>query len=287
MKKILVTGGYGQLALCLRDLIEATDGIKAVYPDIDDLDITDATAVSAYFGQQGITHCINCAAYTAVDQAESEAERAASINVTGAANLASACAASGAVLVHISTDFVFDGASSRPYTENDPTAPLGVYGQTKRDGERAIEELTEKHYIIRTSWLYSEYGKNFVRTMLHLAATRDQIQVVADQVGTPTYAGDLAAFILYALEQEPPRYGYYHFSDEGVASWYDFAKAVFDLSGTEIACLPIPTEAFPTPARRPAYSVMDKSKTKAFYEQPIPYWRDSLKRCLDRLKATA
>ncbi len=286
MKKILVTGGYGQLALCLRDLIEETDGVRALYPDIDDLDITDAAAVLSYFKQHGITHCINCAAYTAVDLAESESERAEAINVQGAANLASACKASGAVLVHISTDFVFDGVKSSPYTEEDPTAPLGVYGQTKRDGELAIQEITGKHYIIRTSWLYSEYGKNFVRTMLHLAATRDQIQVVADQVGTPTYAGDLAAFVLFLLEQEPAQYGKYHFSDEGVASWYDFAKAVFDLSQTEVNCLPIPTEAFPTPARRPAYSVMDKSKVKALYDQPIPYWRDSLKRCLDRLKAT-
>ena len=194
------------------------------------------------------------------------------------------CKEYNAVLIHISTDFVFKGDISRPLKETDAARPIGVYGQTKLDGELAVAAALDKHFIIRTGWLYSEYANNFVKTMLRLGSERSELKIIADQVGTPTYAIDLAAFILNIIENNSDAYGTYHYSNEGVTSWFDFARAVFDISGIKVKAIPIRTDEYITKASRPAYSVMDKSKAKQTFGIEIPYWRDSLAICLNRLK---
>lgn len=284
MKNILVTGGKGQLASCIRDVAKGVNNSNFIYVDVDELDITDAIQVSAYLKNNGITHCINCAAYTAVDYAESNKELAESVNVDGPKNLAEACIANNAVLIHISTDFVFDGKQTNLYSETDKENPLSVYGLTKLNGEKAIQSILKEHFIIRTSWLYSEHGHNFLKTMLRLGAERDELSVVCDQIGTPTYAGDLAKVIIELLIQDIETYGIYNYSNEGVASWYDFAKAIFDEEAINVTLLPIKSEAYPTPAKRPVFSVMDKSKIKEMLHIIIPYWRDSMRQCLKNLQ---
>ncbi|MDO1512937.1 dTDP-4-dehydrorhamnose reductase [Maribacter confluentis] len=283
MKKILVTGGQGQLANCINDITKNNNGLHIVYVDIDTLDITDKNAVISYFKQNNFNYCINCAAYTAVDNAESNHELAEQVNYVGAQNLAYACKDYNVTLIHISTDFVFDGKQTKFYTEEDLAQPLSVYGNTKLEGERAIVNILNEHFIIRTSWLYSEHGNNFLKTMLRLGSERDELSVVVDQIGTPTYAGDLANVILDLIQKNAIFYGLYHYSNEGVASWYDFAKSIFDISMTKLELSPIKSEAYPTPARRPAFSVMDKSKIKNKLNIKIPYWRDSLKIALKNL----
>ncbi len=280
MKNILVMGGKGQLASCIKDVEKNLTGFNFIYVDYDELDITKEEQITAFFDREEIKYCINCAAYTAVDKAESEPEFARNVNEKGARFLAKSCEEYNAVFIQISTDFVFDGKQSFPYTETDKTTPLSIYGVTKLDGEKATISSVQKHFIIRTSWLYSEYGNNFLKTMLRLGEEREELSVVCDQIGTPTYAGNLAEIILKIIAENSDSYGVYHYSNEGVASWYDFAKAIFEESETKIKLLPIKTEEFLTPAKRPSYSVMDKSKIKETFNLEIPYWRDSLRSVL-------
>ena len=284
MKNILVTGGKGQLATCLKDITKDLPKFNFIYVDVEELDITKPDAVNDFFRKNNIDYCINCAAYTAVDDAETNQEIAAAVNVQGAKNLAIACNKNKANLIQISTDFVFNGNQALMYTEEALTAPLSVYGVTKLNGEKAVTEVLKEHFIIRTAWLYSEHGNNFLKTMLRLGAERDKLSVVSDQIGTPTYAGDLAKLVIKIISENRIEFGTYHYSNEGVASWYDFAKAIFDESSVSIQLLPISTIAYPTPAKRPVFSVMDKTKVKSILGVEIPYWRDSLKDCIVNLQ---
>ena len=280
MINVLVTGGNGQLATCIREYSKDQKDLNFLFVDSGQLDITDYNAVHTFFKKENISFCINCAAYTAVDQAETDKGIAEKVNVIGAKNLSQICKLFNAILIHISTDFVFDGMKATLYTEQDIVEPISVYGHTKLQGEIAIAESWEKHIIIRTSWLYSEYGNNFLKTMLRLGAERDSLGVVADQIGTPTYAVDLAKVIITIINKANPEFGIFHYSNEGVASWYDFAEAIFDISKAKVELSPIRTEAYPTPAKRPSFSVMDKAKIKSSLGIKIPYWRESLKECL-------
>lgn len=285
MAKIIVSGAKGQLGQCIQRAVEKRALSGFVFIDIDELDILDSGKVLAFFAQEKPDYFINCAAYTEVDQAEEDVALYRAVNKNGALHLAQACAKHDATLLHISTDFVFEGNTNLPLKEGDVANPIGVYGLTKLEGEKAIQETLEKHYILRTSWLYSEYANNFVKTMLRLGKEKDRLTVVADQVGTPTYAGDLAQVLLDIIEKDPRAYGTYHFSNEGTASWYDFSKAIFDLANIHIEVAPVPTAAFPTKAQRPVYSVLDKTKIKETFGLQIPYWRESLEVCLKRLLA--
>ncbi len=275
--KILVTGGAGQLGQTLQQIAQKETNLSFVFKSSSDLDITDYDAVHEALTASDYAYCINCAAYTNVDKAETETDKARLVNITGARNLALNCKETGTVLIHISTDFVFDGYLNVPYREEDIARPIGFYGDTKYKGERAIINNLEEHFILRTSWLYSEHGHNFMKTMLRLGTERDALSVVYDQVGTPTYAKDLAHAILQIIKAHSIDYGVYNFSNEGVASWYDFAKAIFDGYGVEVQLSPILSEDFPTPAARPKYSVLDKTKIKSTFQLTIPHWRDSLK----------
>ena len=278
MITILVTGGNGQLASCIKDVQKQYDDLNVIYTNHLELDICDLNQIQTFFkSNPQINYCINCAAYTAVDKAETESEKAFEINATGARNLAQVCNDHGAILIHVSTDFVFDGEKKEPYTETDVANPVGVYGASKLQGEVEIQQVLKKHFIIRTSWLYSEHGNNFMKTMLRLAETRDEISVVSDQIGTPTYAGDLAEVILKIVNSNAKNFGLYHYSNQGIASWYDFAKAIFESQNISIKVNPIKAEFYPTPAKRPMYSVLKKTKIKDSIELEIPFWRDSLK----------
>lgn len=283
MKNILVTGSKGQLAKCIKDLENELDDANFIFVGFDDLDITNKEQVVDFFENHEVDYCINCAAYTAVDKAETEFELVQRVNETGVQYLAESCKKHDIVLIQVSTDFVFDGKQSTFYTENDKAIPLGVYGVTKLNGEIAAIKYFKKHFIIRTSWLYSEHGNNFLKTMLKLGRERDKLNVVCDQIGTPTYAGDLADVILRIIAQDNCSYGTYHYSNEGIASWYDFAKAIFEESNTTVELRPIKTIDYPTSAERPSFSVMDKTKIKEELNIEIPYWRDSLKRGLVKL----
>jgi dTDP-4-dehydrorhamnose reductase len=284
MNNIVVFGASGQLGHCLKTFAEKNSITSIHFPSEIEANILDDAALELVFEKYKPAYSINCAAYTAVDKAEDDREMAIKINETGAANLARHCAKSGSVLVHISTDFVFKGDKPAMLSEDDIAEPINVYGQTKLDGELAVKALLNQYFIIRTSWLYSEYGNNFVKTMLKLGAERDKLNIIADQAGTPTYAMDLASCIMQVISSGSEAYGVYHYSNEGVASWFDFAKAIFDISGTQVKAYPIKTSEYPTRAVRPAYSVMDKSKIKSTFNIEIPYWRDSLAVCIDRLK---
>ncbi len=282
MKNVLVTGGSGQLGSCLKDIKEVNYNI--IYTDYTQLDISDLNQVELFFQTHQIDYCINCAAYTAVDHAEAEHEKAYQINEIGAENLAIACKSHNSTLIHISTDFVFDGENTGSYTEIDATNPISVYGDSKLKGELAIKRILEKHFIIRTSWLYSEHGNNFLKTMLRLSEDRNVLNVVGDQIGSPTYAPDLARVIHKIIHTECMDYGVYHYSNEGVGSWYDFAKAIFRIKGLAIEINSINTTAYPTPAKRPKFSVLDKTKIKNTLNIDIPYWGESLEMCMDKLK---
>ncbi|TAH19849.1 MAG: dTDP-4-dehydrorhamnose reductase [Cytophagales bacterium] len=281
---ILVTGSNGQLGSELKKLVAAkTDNSDHFFfTDIEELNITDETQVKAFFEQNSIDFCINAAAYTAVDKAENEPTIARSINVEAVRLLAVQCQRHRSFFIHISTDYVFDGMGYLPYTEENLFNPQSIYGETKAAGEMAAIKNTPETIIIRTSWLYSTFGNNFVKTMLRLAQTKPEIGVVADQIGTPTYAGDLAQVILHIIavisENKDKNFvGTYHYSNEGVASWYDFAHAIFEMNNLKVKLKPISTKEYPTPARRPAYSVLDKSKIKKTFGIEIPHWRESLK----------
>ena len=283
--KILVTGANGQLGTELKKILEATMPSVAIYTDVDELDLTNAKAVESFVVNNDISHIVNCAAYTAVDRAEEEKSLCAQINRDAVKNLALAADANGAKVIHISTDYVFDGTNHRPYRESDKVNPISQYGTTKRKGETVLLALSPEAIIIRTAWLYSAHGNNFVKTMLRLAEKNDEIKVVCDQIGTPTYARDLAAAIVTVLRSHQWIPGIYHFTDEGAASWYDFAKAIFRLAGKQVKVKPILTEDYPTPASRPAYSILDRSLIKATYGVTIPHWEEALADCMAELGA--
>lgn len=282
--KILVTGANGQLGNELRILLEQHFPGQALYTDIDDLDLTDAKAVQAYVANNEITHIINCAAYTAVDKAEEDKLQCAAVNVDAVKNIAMAADANGIKVIHISTDYVFDGTAHRPYRESDKVNPISQYGTTKRKGETSLLALAPESIIIRTSWLYSPFGHNFVKTILRLADEQKELRIVSDQIGTPTYAADLAQAIVKVLQSHQWVEGIYHFADEGACSWYDFAKSIVRQAGKDTRITPIPSEDYPTPASRPYYSILDKSRIKATYGVTIPHWEDSLADCLKRIK---
>lgn len=283
MKNIVVFGASGQLGQCLKT-VAALKGITTInFPHESEANILDIAALDKIFEQYKPAYAINCAAYTAVDKAEDDVELADKINNIGAANLANQCKKHGSALIHISTDFVFKGDVAHPLTETDEAKPISVYGQTKLDGEIAVAAALNEHFIIRTGWLYSEYANNFVKTMLKLGAERDELKIIADQIGTPTYAIDLAGFILDITVKQSTAFGLYHYSNEGVTSWFDFARAIFDISATQVKAIPIRTDQYPTRATRPSYSVMDKSKAKQTFNIEIPYWRDSLIQCIGKL----
>lgn len=282
--KILVTGANGQLGRELHDILESEFPGNTIYTDIEELDLTDAKAVEVFVTRNEITHIVNCAAYTAVDRAEEEKRQCAAINTDAVKNLAMAADNIGTKIIHISTDYVFDGTNHRPYRESDKVNPISQYGTTKRKGETALLALAPESIVIRTAWLYSPYGNNFVKTILKLADSQDEIRVVCDQIGTPTYARDLARAILKVLRSHQWVAGIYHFTDEGAASWYDFAKAIVRLAGKKTAITPIPTEDYPTAANRPAYSILDRQRIKATYGVTIPHWEEALADCISRIK---
>ncbi len=287
MKKILVTGGNGQLGLELKDITSKFPEYEFIFTDIDELDITNKQQVELFFQNNTPDFCINCAAYTAVDKAEDEPEKAELINVYSSELLAKNCSKYNTSLIHISTDYVFDGTNYQPYTEKDIPNPNSVYGNTKLQGEQRVMKYATKALIIRTSWLYSANGKNFVKTMLRLGRQRDELGVVVDQVGTPTYAGDLAMAIMNIISRNSIQKGsnIYHYSNEGVISWYDFAQAIFRNSGISCNVNAIESSAFPAKANRPFYSVLNKSKIKTDFNLSIPYWLDSLIKVLKQLKS--
>ena len=284
---ILVTGANGQLGCEMRRL-GAVSPNNYIFTDVAELDITNADAVMYVAKHYSIDAIINCAAYTNVDKAESDQATAELINATAVGNLARAMKEVGGTLFHISTDYVFGSEGNTPRTEDMPLSPLGVYGLTKLHGEQAIEESGCKALIFRTAWLYSEFGNNVLKTMLRLTAERDQLNVVFDQVGTPTYAGDLALAIFSIIEAGvyPGNEGVYHFSNEGVCSWYDFAVEIAAAAGhTNCRINPCHSSEFPSPVTRPPYSVLDKTKIKKTFDIDIPHWRESMEYCIKRLKA--
>lgn len=280
---ILVTGANGQLGNSIRKISEEYSSNNYFFSDMPEVDITNLALLEGLMKEKKIEAIINCAAYTAVDRAEDDAALAAKINVDGPRNLAIAAKNANAKLVHISTDYVFDGKCNLPLKETDNTAPIGVYGRTKRAGEVAVEEVGGDAIIIRTAWLYSEFGGNFVKTMLRLGKEKTEMGVVYDQIGTPTFATDLAYAIMDLLTKGFSGFTLYHFSNEGVISWYDFAKTVFDLSGINMKLNALESSEYPSKAERPAYSVLNKKKIKQAGVR-VPYWRDSLIKCLDLLK---
>ena len=272
----LITGCKGQLGTELSKLLP-----DAICADVDVLDITDENAVQNFVRNNNIDVIINCAAYTAVDKAESDIELATKINVQGPRNLAK----TGAKVIHISTDYVFDGTGHIPYTTDEKTNPVSVYGKTKRAGEIAVLENNSVAVVIRTAWLYSPYGNNFVKTMRRLGAEKTEINVVADQIGTPTYAADLADAIVKIIPQmNAENSGIYHFTNEGVCSWYDFANEIMDLSNLNCVVNPIKSSQYPTPAARPFYSVLDKDKIKSVFGINIKHWKIGLKKCIYELE---
>ena len=283
MAAILVFGASGQLGQCLAHVAHEQGNTDLVFPPEAQANILNINGLRGLFGQHRPAYAINCAAYTAVDKAEDELDLARQVNRDGVENLARLCGEFGTVLIQISTDFVFAGTGNQPLLETDATVPISAYGLTKLEGEQVIPPLTSRYFILRTSWLYSEFAGNFVKTMLKLGRERDELRIIWDQLGTPTYAIDLAGCILHLITSQSKAYGLYHYSNEGVTSWYDFATAIFELSGTTVKTVPIRTAEYPTKATRPAYSVMDKSKAKQALGVAIPHWRASLAVCLGRL----
>lgn len=286
-KNILITGANGQLGNCMR--IAAKDSAdNYIFTDVAELDITDPEAVSRMVADNNIDIIVNCAAYTNVEKAESDAEFAEVLNAKAPRNLADAIKERGGTLIHVSTDYVFGGASGNtPRSEEEPANPTGVYGLTKLHGEEEIARSGVKAIIFRTAWLYSEFGKNFVKTMLNLTESKPELKVVFDQAGTPTYAQDLADAIFDIIENRKfeGNEGIYHFSNEGVCSWFDFTKHIAEIAGNnECKVLPCHSDEFPSPVTRPAYSVLDKTKYKETFNREIPYWTDSLRKCIKNLK---
>lgn len=283
--KILVTGGNGQLGNELRRLCRNYPGLEFIFTDVDMLDITNPDAVSVFMEASKPAIVVNCAAYTDVDGAEDDVKNVRKINALAPQVLAAACAMQNAFLIHISTDYVFDGNTTIPYTEDDRTNPISVYGSSKLEGEEKIKTVFDDYVIIRTSWMYSAYGHNFMRKMIELGKDRDEVKVVNDQFGSPTYARDLANCIIDIIIKSilnPQAYlpGIYHYANQGSCSWYEFAKEIFELTGIECKLTPISTAEFPTKAKRPQYSVLNTSRVRESFGIGIPNWRDSLKECL-------
>ena len=293
MTNILVTGSGGQLGSELRYLVENrlvdTTDMKFFFTDRSSLDITDHQAVKQFTASRDINIIINCAAYTAVDKAEEDLELADALNREAVKSMAKIASENDIGLIHISTDYVYDGTSHKPYTEDDPSNPQGIYSKTKLAGENEIKQINPRNtIIIRTSWVYSSFGSNFVKTMLRLCQEKEKLSLISDQVGTPTYARDLAKAIIHIIKHPTKKHNnveVYHFSNEGGCSWYDFAKTIFELSDIECTVNPIDTEEYPTPAKRPFYSILSKSKIKKDYNLTISYWRDSLKECLQTINS--
>lgn len=283
MDNILVFGASGQLGQCLKLVVTQKNIANFVFPSEDEANILNIDRLTVLFEKYQPQYCINCAAYTAVDKAEDDVDMARKINKDGAANLANLCEKYKSRLIHVSTDFVFEGNVPKLLTEEDVAKPINIYGLTKLEGEQEIIKVLSEHYIIRTSWLYSEYGNNFVKTMLKLGAERDELSIIADQVGTPTYAVDLAETIVNIILSNKQAYGIYHYSNEGVTSWYDFAVGIFDLAHVNVNVKPITSDEYKTKAVRPAFSVMNKAKIKSTFNIEIPYWRDSLATCINKL----
>ena len=282
--KILVTGANGQLGRSMRKISGEYPQHEFLFTDMPEMDITEKAGIEAFVRENGVQAIVNCAAYTAVDLAETETALVEKINVLGTKVLGEVAKTLSIPLIHISTDYVFCGEGCHPLKETDATAPTGVYGRTKLEGEKALESTGCDAAIIRTAWLYSEFGGNFVKTMLRLAGERDSLNVVYDQVGSPTYATDLARALMTVLNNGVQGLSIYHFSNEGAISWYDFAKAIFEESGDKIAVSPIESDKYPSPTKRPAYSVLSKEKIKAAGVD-VPYWKDSLKECIRILKS--
>ncbi|KUY31196.1 dTDP-4-dehydrorhamnose reductase [Elizabethkingia ursingii] len=284
MEKILVTGGNGQLGNCLKKLEEQYSNYEFLFTSSSELDITNEDSVKKVFEDFQPQYCINASAYTTVDLAETEKEKAYAVNAYGVENLAKASADNNAVFIHVSTDYVFDGITNLAYTEDDFTDPIGVYGNSKREGEILALEANPNTIILRTSWLYSEFNKNFVKTMLHLFSTKEELGIVADQYGQPTNAADLAEAIMVIISTPKKIFGIYHFSNYGETTWYDFASKIAELSGSSIKLKPLTTAEYPTPAKRPERSTMCLDKIEQDYKITPEYWENSLEECINILQ---
>ena len=284
MKKILVTGANGQLGQCLQKISSQFEEFEFIFTDSETLDITNKEEVNDFFWQNAPDFCINAAAYTAVDLAETDIEKAFLVNADGTENLAEACAENNAQFIHVSTDYVFDGENNLAYTEEDFTNPLGVYGASKLAGDELALEVNPCSVILRTSWVYSEFGKNFVKTMLNLFATKDELNIVADQFGQPTNANDLAEAIMKIIKSEKITPGIFNFSNLGRISWFDFAEKIAELSDAKIKLNAIETSQYPTPAKRPKNSVLDLDKISKTYAIQLKSWEESLEDCVQILQ---
>ncbi len=285
MNNVLITGANGQLGSELREICRNDDNFQFFFTDVDELDITNKQNIDDFLEKNKIQFVVNCAAYTQVDRAEDDEERADLINHIAVKYLAESCKKYDAFFLHISTDYVFSGKNNIPYSECFEAEPIGVYGLTKLDGEKAIENSSCKYIIIRTSWLYSSFGSNFVKTISRLVKEKEELKVIFDQVGTPTYAYDLAEMILTILKSKDyfKKQGVYHFSNEGVCSWYDFAVQIRNLVGAKCEIIPCHSDEFPAKVKRPNFSVLDKTKIKETFNYKIPYWLDSLRTCMDKI----
>jgi len=281
MKKFLVLGKTGQLAKALSDLDVSNNW---TFLGTDDLDLSKTEAILGKLSNYQFDCLINTAAYTAVDDAEENAELAFKINAEALGPISMACCEQNATLIHISTDYVFGEGHITPIKEDQNKGPIGVYGKTKLQGEETVQSICKKHFIIRTSWLYGENGHNFLKTMLRLSESKNELSVVFDQVGTPTYVGELAKTVKLIANSGSQNHGIYHYSNEGVCSWFDFAHSIFELSKRKVSLKPVLSDAFPTKAKRPGYSVLDKQKIRDTFDLTIPHWRDSLKKCLTKMK---
>jgi len=287
--RVLITGSNGQLGSEIKELAANYKKVDFVFKDLPELDICNFNLLQSFIIDNKINAVINCAAYTAVDKAEEDSIIARKVNYEGVLNIVNALQTVNGKLIHISTDYVFDGNHFLPYKESDPVSPIGVYGDTKRAGELAVTNSTIDSIVIRTSWLYSSYGNNFVKTMLRLGNEKENLGVIFDQVGTPTYARDLAKTCLEILTgvnsvKISKNGNLYHYSNEGIASWYDFAISIMELGGENCKVKPIQTKDYPTLAKRPHFSVLNKSKIKTDFKIEIRYWRDSLKDCIEKIK---
>lgn len=286
---VLVTGAGGQLGSEIRDCSDNFKGLNLIFTDSPDLNICNVNALNRFIATNSIEAVINCAAYTSVDNAEEDVQTARKVNAEGVLNLVKAMANVNGKIIHISTDYVFDGTKSTPYVEEDTINPIGVYGKTKRQGELAVINSCTEGIVIRTSWLYSAYGNNFVKTMMRLGKEKEKLSVIFDQIGTPTFAGDLASACLAILSNKKNRIDkdgkVYHFSNEGIISWYDFALAIMKINKIDCIVLPIETKDYNTLAQRPHYSVLNKSKIKRDFNIIVPYWKDSLEKCIRKINS--
>jgi len=285
MTTILITGSHGQLGNEMQQAAARFPAFRFIYTDVEDLDICDKAALDAFVKANAVNVIVNCAAYTAVDKAEDDVELCYKINAEAVRNIGEVAHQNGLKVVHVSTDYVFDGTNYVPYSEDQAVSPNTVYGKSKLAGEQALMETCEQAVILRTAWLYSSFGNNFVKTMIKLGTERDSLNVIFDQIGTPTYAADLGDTILKILSHETFTPGMYHFSDEGVCSWYDFTKTIHRIAGITCDVRPIETKDYPARTPRPHYSVLNKAKIKATYGITIPHWEESLERCMKILQA--